>query len=95
MIETAGFNETPFLDATGALHSYLMTAVERMRKINDGAQLENVVTIEDPMMLTRPITARYVYDSHPEVELQTYACGEAHRDVSHIPGVTAAGAAAR
>ncbi len=90
MIETAGFKDSTFLDATGAPHSWQMTTVERIRKINSGSQLENVVTITDPLMLTEPVIARYLYDAHPEVELQTYVCGEAHRDISHIPGVTAA-----
>ncbi len=90
VIETAGFKDSTFLDATGAPHSWQMSTVERIRKINDGSQLENVVTITDPLMLTEPVIARYLYDAHPEVELQTYVCGEAHRDISHIPGVTAA-----
>jgi hypothetical protein len=62
-----------------------------MRKINGGKQLETVVTITDPTYLTRPITARYVYDSRPDVQVATdYVCGEPHRDISHIPGVTEA-----
>jgi hypothetical protein len=88
VVETAGFNEKTFLDATGAPHSDQMKTVERYRKINGGKQLENVVTITDPVYLTRAITARYLYDFHPEVQLQEdYVCGEAHRDISHVPGV--------
>jgi len=89
VVETAGFNEKTFLDATGAPHSYLMTVVERLRKLSD-TQLEDVATIEDPLMLTAPITVRYVYDLHPEIELETYVCGEPHRDISQVPGVTEA-----
>ena len=91
VIETAGFNEKTFLDATGAPHSDQLKTVERYRKINGGRQMENVVTITDPAMLTRPITVRYLYDFHPEVEVQTdYVCGEPHRDISHVPGVSEA-----
>jgi hypothetical protein len=90
VVETAGFNEKTFLDATGAPHSDEMTTVERIRKINGGRQLEDVVTVTDPELLTRPITARYVYDPHPEVQLQQYVCGEPHRDISMIPGVAEA-----
>ena len=90
VVETAGHNERTFLDATGAPHSFEMKTVERMRKLNNG-QLEIVVTITDPLMLTRPITARYLYRPAPEVQIQTdYVCGEPHRDISHIPGVTEA-----
>src|SRR6266700_375680 len=88
VIETAGFNEKTFLDATGAPHSDQMTTVERVRKINGGRQLEDVVTVTDPDLLTRPVTARFVYDQHPEVRLQDYVCGEPHRDISQVPGVT-------
>jgi len=90
VIESAGFNEKTFLDATGAPHSYLMTTVERYRTIDGGNQLEAVITIEDPLMLTEPVTARYVYNAHPEIELDVYVCGEPHRDISHVPGVTEA-----
>ena len=90
VIESAGFNTRTFLDATGAPHSDVMTTVERVRKINGGKQLEDVITINDPEFLTKPITARFVYDFKPDVRLETYVCGEPHRDISHIPGVTEA-----
>jgi len=90
VVETTGYNDKTFLDATGAPHSDAMTTVERIRKITGSKQLEDVVTITDPDMLTRPITARYVYDPHPEVQLEQYVCGEPHRDISKIPGVTEA-----
>ena len=87
VVDTGGYNVKTFLDATGAPHSAQMSTVERIRKIGGGKQLEDVVTITDPLMLTRPITARYVYDAHPELQLQNYVCGEEHRDISRVPGV--------
>jgi hypothetical protein len=90
VVETAGLKDKSFLDATGAPQSFEMTTVERYRTINGGTQLENVVTITDPLYLTEPVTARYVYDAHPDVRLDTYVCGEPHRDISHVPGVTEA-----
>jgi hypothetical protein len=35
VIETAGFDEKTFLDATGARHSDAMTTVERVKKVDD------------------------------------------------------------
>jgi hypothetical protein len=90
VIETAGFNEKTFLDATGAPHSDQMTTVERIRKISGGRQLEDVVTVNDPELLAKPFSARFVYDPHPEVRLQDYVCGEPHRDISRVPGVAEA-----
>ena len=89
VIETAGFNEKTFIDATGAPHSYQMTTVERIRKLEDGT-LENVVTVTDPIYYTEPFSARFVYDHHPGMRLQDYVCGEPHRDISNIPGVAEA-----
>jgi hypothetical protein len=90
VVETAGYNDKTFLDATGAPHSDVMTTVERIRKINAGKQLEDVITVSDPEYLTEPFSARFVYEAHPEVRIETYVRGENHRDISHIPGVTEA-----
>jgi len=46
--------------------------------------------VTDPDLLTRPITARFVYDPHPEMRMEDYVCGEPHRDISKVPGVTEA-----
>jgi hypothetical protein len=89
VIETAGFNEKTFIDATGAPHSYQMTTVERIRKLDDGT-LENVITVTDPIYYSEPFTARFIYDNHPDVRLRDYVCGEPHRDISHIPGIAEA-----
>jgi hypothetical protein len=85
VIETAGFNEKTFLDATGAPHSDAMTTVERLRKVND--TLEDVITVTDPELFTGPWSARFAYDPHPEVRLEDYVCGERHRDISMVKGV--------
>jgi hypothetical protein len=90
VVESGGFTESTFLDATGAPHSAAMRTVERYRKINDGRQLESVVTITDPTYLTRPVTARFVYDYRPDVRLENYTCGETHRDINMVPGVAEA-----
>ena len=86
VIETAGFNEKTFLDATGAPHSDAMTTVERVKKVNDKT-LEDVITVTDSEMFTKPWSERFVYDLHPEVRLEDYTCGEKHRDISKVRGV--------
>ena len=85
MIDTAGFNDKTFLDATGAPHSDAMTTLEQVRKVND--TLEDVVTITDPELFTAAWSARFAYDPHPEVRLEDYVCGEKHRDISMVKGV--------
>lgn len=87
VIQTAGFNEKTFIDATGAPHSDEMHVTERLRKINGGKQLEDIATIQDPKNYTKPWSARFVYDFHPELRLEAYVCGETHRDLSKVKGV--------
>ena len=86
VIESAGFNEKTFIDATGAPHSDAMTTVELVKKPDDKT-LEDVITVTDPTMFTKPWSARFVYDLHPEVRLEDYVCGEKHRDISMVKGV--------
>jgi len=86
VVVSRGFNEKTFLDATGAPHTDLLETTERIRKIGAN-QLENLVTIHDPMYFTRDFQVRFVYDSRPDIRLEEYVCGETHRDISNIPGV--------
>lgn len=87
-VVTKGFNEKTFIDASGVPHSDQLRVTERIRKLNGGRALEDVATIEDPVMFTRPWTARFVYGLHAEVRLDTsYTCGEKHRDISRVKGM--------
>jgi len=83
VVETAGFNEKTFLDATGAPHTDELRTVERIRKISP-TQIEIVVTIHDPDYYTRDWQARFVYNLRNDVRLEDYVCGEPHRDISSI-----------
>jgi len=86
VIESAGFNERTWLDATGKPSSWQKTTVERVRKMDEDT-LEVQITVNDPMYLTEPITATYLFDKRDDLRLQDYNCGDEHRDISGIPGV--------
>jgi hypothetical protein len=86
VIETAGFNEKTFIDATGAPHTDEMHTLERLRRISP-TEIEDVVTIHDPQYYTRDWQARFVYQLRNELRLQDYVCGEPHRDISAVAGV--------
>jgi hypothetical protein len=86
VIETAGFNEKTFIDATGAPHTDEMHTLERLRRISP-TEIEDVVTIHDPQYYTRDWQARFVYQQRDDVRLQDYVCGEPHRDISSVAGV--------
>jgi hypothetical protein len=87
VVETAGFNEKTFLDNSGAPHTDQLRTVERIRKINGGKELEDVVTIHDPGVFTKDWNARFVYQARPDIRMMDYSCGEKHRDLSPVKGV--------
>jgi hypothetical protein len=86
VVESAGFNEKTFIDATGAPHTDEMHTIERIRKLSP-TQLEDVVTIHDPQYYSRDWQARFVYNLRNDVRLEDYVCGEPHRDLSSVAGV--------
>jgi hypothetical protein len=85
VVESAGFNDVTFLDASGMPHSDEMRTVETIRKI--GNQLEDIITIHDPEMYARDWQARFVYDERNDVRVEDYACNDEHRDLSGVKGV--------
>jgi hypothetical protein len=86
VVESAGFNEKTWLDATGKPSSWQKTTVERIRKVDDDT-LEIEITISDPVYLTEPFTVSYLFDKRDDLRLEDYNCGDEHRDISNIPGV--------
>ncbi len=87
VVETKGFNEYTFLDATGLPHSDEMSTVERIRKV--GNELEDIITIHDPEMYAKDWQARFsVYYERADVRIEDYACNDTHRDsVRQVKGV--------
>jgi hypothetical protein len=86
VIQANGFNDQTFLDSSGLPHSDQLVTTERIRRTAD--QLEDVVTIHDPAFYSRDWQARFVYQRRAGLRLQEYACGEKHRDISQVKGVT-------
>ena len=85
VVDTAGFNDRTFLDASGLPHGDDMRTVERIRKV--GNQLEDIITIHDPDMYAKDWQARFVYDERNDVRIEDYACNDTHRDLSGVAGV--------
>ena len=93
VITSGGFNENTFIDATGLPHSDQLKTTERVRKLDAGKRLEDVITIHDPVYYERDWIARFVYENHDGMHLTDYVCGEKHRDISKIAGINQARAA--
>jgi len=86
VVQTAGFNEKTYLDATGAPHTDELVTTERIRRISP-TQLEIVTTVHDPEYYSRDWQVRFVYNLRDDVRLEDYVCGEPHRDLSAVAGV--------
>jgi len=86
VVQTGGFNEKTFLDATGAPHTDELVTTERIRKSSPN-ELEIVITVHDPMYYTRDWQARFTYAVRNDLRIEDYNCGEEHRDISGVQGV--------
>jgi hypothetical protein len=86
IVQTRGFKDETFLDATGAPHTDMLETTERIRRISP-TELENVVTIHDPEYYSRDWQARFVYALRTDVRIEDYICGFEHRDISSVAGV--------
>lgn len=83
--DSRNFNDEILLDASGIPHSEKLRVMQKIRKLPGGNQLEVVATIEDPEVFSKPWSARFVYDRHDEIEVDTsWICGEPHRDISQV-----------
>lgn len=80
VVETIGFNDKTVLDRDGMPHSKDMRVTERLRLIDDGKRLEDVITIDDPHTYTQPWTARVVFERKPGVQLKEYNCVLKHEE---------------
>jgi len=75
VIDTIGFNDKTWLDGGGLPHTEALHVVERINRI-DHDTLVDEFTIVDPMVYTKPITARQVYKLKPDWEIHEYVCEE-------------------
>ena len=89
MVDTVGLNDRTFIDDEGSSHSTQEHVTERFRKIDNGQNLELIMTVEDPVTLEHPYSYRRVYHWRPDVRPQEYVCEENNRNAP-VNGVTVA-----
>lgn len=75
IVDTVGFNDKTWLDGGGLPHSEALHLVERIRRMDHDALVDEF-TIEDPKAYTKPITTRQVYKLKPDWEIHEYICEE-------------------
>jgi len=89
VVDTTGLNDRTFIDDEGGVHSDQEHTIEHFRKIDGGAKLEMIMTVEDPVTLEHPYSYRRVYDWRPDVRPQEYVCEENNRNAPE-GGITVA-----
>jgi len=89
VVDTTGLNDRTFIDDEGGVHSDQEHTIEHFRKIDGGAKLEMIMTVEDPVTLEHPYRYRRVYDWRPDVRPQEYVCEENNRNAPE-GGITVA-----
>lgn len=88
VVHTAGLNDSAIIDEIGTPHSNALKLTERIRKINGGRQLEDLITFDDPIAYKRPWTTRQVFNWSPQTKLMEYVCEENNRNPSDANGQT-------
>lgn len=86
VIDTVAMNGDTMLDQTGMKHSDQIHVVERMRLLNPN-QLENELTLHDPVAFTKPWTVKRVFNrAKPTDEMREFVCMENNRNPIQADG---------
>jgi hypothetical protein len=80
VVDTVAINwKDTIFDASGTFHSDAMKINERIRLLDSGL-LEDVITVIDPKVFTRPWMVRKTYKRfQPDYEVGEYSCAENNR----------------
>ena len=81
VIDTIGLHRDTVLDREGMPHTTGMHISERLRLLEGGKQLEDVMTFTDPAYYSAPSTTRIVFTSNADVELSEYNCLGLYEDL--------------
>ena len=83
VVNTVGFNDKTWLDATGHPHSEAMRLVERYRR-RDFGHLDLEITIDDPVMYTKSFTIKVTHLLQADSDILEYFCNENEKDRVHM-----------
>jgi hypothetical protein len=85
VIDTVGFNDRAWFDFVGNPHSERLHVIERYTR-KDAATMVNEITIDDPVMYTRPWKVSFTARARPDEELMEYICQENEKDSHWLKG---------
>jgi hypothetical protein len=87
VVDTAGFNDQTWMDASGHPHSEALRVRERFHR-RDFGHLDIEATLDDPKMLTRPFTVKFTVLLIPNSDVLESFCAEGERDKLALAGLT-------
>ena len=90
VVDTVGVKGDTVYDVSAAPHSDKVHEVERIRRISP-TQIEDVMTIEDPVAFTKPWVVTRRYDLKPTWDIQEYVCEDNNRNPIKPDGTTETG----
>ena len=83
VVDTAGFNDKTWLDVRGHPHSDELRIKERFHR-RDFGHLDMEVTVEDPKILTMPVTLKFSLGLIPNSDVLENFCNEGERDQNYL-----------
>jgi len=84
VVDTAGFNDKGWMDVNGLPRSEALRVQERFHR-RDFGHMDVQTTVEDPNILTKPITITFTERLIPNSDILESFCAEGERDRSHMP----------
>ena len=84
-MDTAGFNDQTWLDAIGHPHSEALQVQERFHR-RDFGHMDIEATLEDPKILTKPVTVKFTVLLIPNSDVLENFCSEGERDRAYVNG---------
>ena len=85
VVESFGFNDRTWLDASGHPHTEALRTTERYRR-RDFGHLDIEVTLDDPAVYARPWTVALRAELRPDTELLESVCNESPSQREHWVG---------
>jgi hypothetical protein len=83
VVDTVGFNDLAWLDASGHPRSEAMRVTERYHR-RDFGHLDLQVTLDDPKIFTRVFSIKYTLIFVPDSDVAESVCSENEKDRPHI-----------
>jgi hypothetical protein len=92
VIDTIGFNDRTRLDTIGHPHSASMHVIERYTRTDLG-HIAYEITIDDPVMFTKPWKNTRTFILRTDWQIMEYSCEENNKDFfeGHIKGIAMPG----